>query len=108
MRQRDLEKCTRKLSAIANCPLYNRLLTVKMKVYHYFAEVMTPLKPKNKIREFRIEKKLKQFALANRVGIHQSEISTIETGERMPSVYLAEKIAKALDKSVDEVFSDGL
>ncbi len=69
---------------------------------------MMPLKPKNKIREFRKEKRLKQSALASRVGIHQSEISTIETGERMPSIYLAEKIAKALDKSVDEVFSDGL
>jgi putative transcriptional regulator len=79
-----------------------------MKVYHYFKKVMIPLKPKNKIKEFRKEKKLKQFALASRVGIHQSEISTIETGERMPSVYLAEKIAKALDKSLDEVFSDGL
>ncbi len=69
---------------------------------------MILLQPKNKIKEFRIEKKLKQSALVGRVGIHQSEISTIETGERMPSIYLAEKIAKALDKSVDEVFSDGL
>ncbi len=69
---------------------------------------MMPTKPQNRIKELRKKKKLKQSALASRVGIHQSEISTIETGERMPSVYLAEKIAKALDKSVDEVFSDGL
>ncbi len=65
---------------------------------------MKPVKPKNRIREFRKEKRLKQFALASKVGIHQSEISTIETGERMPSVYLAEKIAKALERSTDEVF----
>lgn len=65
-----------------------------------------PLKPKNKIRELRKEKELKQSALASRVGIHQSEISMIETGERMPSIYLAEKIAKVLEKNVDEVFPD--
>ncbi len=65
-----------------------------------------PIKPKNKIKKFREQKKLKQSALANRVGVHQSEISMIETGERQPSVYLAGKIAKVLDKSVDEVFPD--
>ncbi len=65
-----------------------------------------PIKPKNKIKKFREQKKLKQSALANRVGVHQSEISMIETGEREPSVYLAGKIAKVLDKSVDEVFPD--
>ncbi len=69
---------------------------------------MILLQPKNKIKEFRIEKKLKQSALAGRVGIHQSEISKIETGERMPSVYLAEKIAKVLEKSVNDVFPDVL
>ncbi len=69
---------------------------------------MILLQPKNKIKEFRIEKKLKQSALASRVGIYQSEISKIETGERMPSVYLAEKIAKVLEKSVNDVFPDVL
>ncbi len=67
---------------------------------------MIPVKPKNKIKEFRNERRLKQSALASRIGIHQSEISRIETGERMPSIYLAEQIAKALEKSADEVFPD--
>ncbi len=67
---------------------------------------MILLQPKNKIKEFRIEKKLKQSALASKVGVHQSEISAIETGERMPSIYLAGKIAKVLEKGVDEIFPD--
>ncbi len=63
-------------------------------------------KLQNKIKELRKEKGLKQSALASRVGIHQSEISKIETGERMPSIYLAGKIAKVLEKGVDEIFPD--
>jgi len=61
-------------------------------------------KPKNKIREFRKQLRMKQMALARKVGIFQSEISEIETGQRMPNVYLAMKIAKALKRKVDEIF----
>ncbi len=67
---------------------------------------MMPIKSQNRIKELRKEKRLKQSALANRVGVHQSEISVIETGERIPSIRLAGKIAKALKKSIEEVFSD--
>ncbi len=67
---------------------------------------MMPTKPQNRIKELRKEKRLKQSALASRVGIHQSEISVIETGERIPSIRLAGKIAKVLKKSIEEVFSD--
>ncbi len=67
---------------------------------------MMPIKLQNRIKELRKEKRLKQSALASRVGIHQSEISVIETGERIPSIRLAGKIAKALKKSIEEVFSD--
>ena len=61
-------------------------------------------KPKNKIREIRKQLRMKQMALADKVGIFQSEISEIETGQRMPNVYLAMKIAKALKRKVDEIF----
>lgn len=67
---------------------------------------MMPIKLQNKIKELRKERKLKQSALASRIGVHQSEISAIETGERIPSIRLAGKIAKALRKSIEEVFSD--
>jgi putative transcriptional regulator len=42
--------------------------------------------------------------LASKVGIFQSEISEIETGERKPNVYLAKKIAKVLGKTIDDIF----
>ena len=59
---------------------------------------------KNKIKEFRKEKRMKQITLAHKVGVFQSEISEIETGKRKPSVYLALKIAGILEKSIDELF----
>ena len=61
-------------------------------------------KPKNRIKELRKAKKMKQAAMADRVGILQSEISEIETGERKPNVYLARKIAKVLGKTIDDIF----
>lgn len=60
--------------------------------------------PKNKIRELRKEKGLKQAELAKKVGIFQSELSEIETGVRKPNVYLAKRIARALGVSIDEIF----
>jgi putative transcriptional regulator len=61
-------------------------------------------KPKNRIKELRKAKKMKQAAMADRVGILQSEISEIETGERKPNVYLARKIAKVLGKTIADIF----
>ena len=59
---------------------------------------------KNRIREFRKKKGLRQTDLARIIGIFQSEISEIETGIRKPSVYLAKRIAKALRVKVDDLF----
>lgn len=65
---------------------------------------MLKVEPKNRIKEFRRLRRMKQTALADKVGVFQSEISEIETGERKPNVYLAKRIAKALRVSVDEIF----
>jgi len=75
-----------------------------MTVYFFGRLMIRPTLP-NRIKEFRSLKRWKQSVLARRVGILQSEISEIETGTRKPNVYLARKIARALGKSVDEVFS---
>ena len=58
----------------------------------------------NKIREFRDQEGMRQVDLAGKVGIHQSEISDIETGKRKPNIYLAKRIAEVLGKEVNEVF----
>jgi transcriptional regulator with XRE-family HTH domain len=38
------------------------------------------------------------------VSIFQSEISEIKCGKRKPSIYLAKKIAEALEVSLDDLF----
>jgi len=47
---------------------------------------MMETRTKNRIREIRKEKGLKQLDLAGKVGIFQSELSEIETGVRKPNV----------------------
>ena len=65
---------------------------------------MLKVESKNRIREFRKRRGLRQTDLARLVGIFQSELSEIERGLRKPSVYLAKKIAKALGVSLDDLF----
>jgi putative transcriptional regulator len=59
---------------------------------------------KNSIKRFREVKRWRQLDLARRLDIYQSEVSEIERGEREPGAYLALRIAKALGKTVEEVF----
>ena len=59
---------------------------------------------RNKIKQLRRELRLRQLDLARKLNIYQSEVSQIERGERLPNVVLAKRIAKALRRSVEEVF----
>ena len=59
------------------------------------------------ISELRKSKGIKQADLAYAVGSTVRTISRIETGERDASLILALKIAKQLEKPVEEVFEDG-
>ena len=59
---------------------------------------------KNRVKEVRRQRGLRQIDLTRMVSAFQSEISMIECGKRKSSVYLAKRIVKALGVSLDDLF----
>jgi transcriptional regulator with XRE-family HTH domain len=60
-----------------------------------------------RLRVLREEKKLGQVDLEKRTGLHRSYISRIENGHIVPSVENLEKLARALDVPVYQIFYEG-
>lgn len=60
---------------------------------------------RNTLRVQRAIHDLTQAELAERAGITRASVNAIEAGRMVPSIYLALKLARALDVSVDELFS---
>jgi len=56
-----------------------------------------------KVREKRLAHGLSQEELANRSGVHRTYIGMIERAEKNITLKNIEKIAKALDISIDEL-----
>nr|WP_262386684.1 helix-turn-helix transcriptional regulator [Roseobacter litoralis] len=56
------------------------------------------------IQRIRREKELSQEDVAHRANIHQTYLSGVETGKRNPSILVVERIAKALNVDVSEIF----
>lgn len=59
----------------------------------------------NRIKVLRAMRDYTQADLADRAGTTRKSVNAIETGRMVPSVLLALKLARALDVSVDAVFS---
>jgi len=59
---------------------------------------------RNTIKVQRAKKDLTQEQLAQRVGVTRKTINTIEKGKYVPSTYLALKLSKVLDVTVEELF----
>lgn len=59
----------------------------------------------NIIEALRLKAGLSRQELADKVGVHYQTIGYIERGEYSPSLVLAFKIAAALGKKVEQVFS---
>ena len=59
---------------------------------------------KNRLKEARAEKKLSQAALAELVGVSRNTISSIESGEFIPTAKLALILCIALEKKFEELF----
>lgn len=60
---------------------------------------------RNRLRELRAEHDLTQAALAEMVGVSRKTINTIENGVFVPSTLLALKLARALGRPVEALFS---
>ena len=59
---------------------------------------------KNKIEEIRKEKGIKQEDFAKIMGVSRQTISSLENGKYNPSIFLAYKIAKYFEMTIEEVF----
>lgn len=58
------------------------------------------------VRERRKQKRMTQAELSELVGVSRQTIIAVEQGDYAPSVYLALRIARALDGTVEELFID--
>jgi transcriptional regulator with XRE-family HTH domain len=58
----------------------------------------------NRIREFRQKINISQEELAYRTELHRTYISSIEAGKRNVSLINIEKLAKALNCEISELF----
>lgn len=59
---------------------------------------------KNKIEEIRKERGIRQEEFAKFMGVSRQTISSLETGKYNPSIFLAYKIAKYFEMTIEEVF----
>ena len=59
---------------------------------------------KNRIEQIRKERGIRQDEFAKLMGVSRQTISSLETGRYNPSIYLAYKIAKYFDMTIEELF----
>jgi len=59
----------------------------------------------NRLKVARAERKLTQEALADLIGTTRKSINAIEMERMVPSTVLALKLARALDTTVEQLFS---
>lgn len=58
----------------------------------------------NKIKEYRKRKNLSQKQIANEMKLNQHTISQWETGERIPNVIKALRLAEILETTVESLY----
>ena len=65
---------------------------------------MTKKTLKNQIKVYRAMHDWTQEELASRVGVTRKTINTVEKGKYVPSTYLALKLARVFQVTVEDVF----
>lgn len=63
-----------------------------------------PEELRNALRDERARLGVTQGELAERVGVSRKTINTVENGVFVPSTVLALKLARAVDRSVEQLF----
>lgn len=58
------------------------------------------------VRHYRRSADMTQAALAEAIGVSRQTVVSIEGGDYAPSVYLALRVARALDATVEQLFAD--
>jgi transcriptional regulator with XRE-family HTH domain len=61
----------------------------------------------DRLRAMRVEKKLSQGDIEKRTGLLRCYISRVENGHTVPAIETLEKIARALDVPLYQLFYDG-
>ena len=59
---------------------------------------------KNRIEAIRKERGIRQEDFAKSMGVSRQTISSLETGRYNPSIFLAYKIARFFEMTIEEVF----
>lgn len=59
---------------------------------------------KNKVKEERLRQEFSQSEFAEQLSVSRQTIHAIETGKYIPTTLLALKIAKLLNKKVEDLF----
>ena len=59
---------------------------------------------KNEIEQIRKQKGITQEDFAKALGVSRQTISSLETGKYNPSIFLAYKIAKYFDLTIEQTF----
>lgn len=62
------------------------------------------IRMKNRIEEIRRTRGIRQEEFAKAMGVSRQTISSLETGRYNPSIFLAYKIARYFDLTIEEVF----
>ena len=79
-------------------------LSLHRQVSLHASEIPTGKLMKNRLREERILQNISQTDLAKAVDVSRQSIHAIEKGKYVPSTLLALKIARILQKSVEDIF----
>lgn len=62
------------------------------------------MKKENNIKKIRTEKGISVCELSRKIELSERYVRFLENGDKTPSLETASKIAKALDKNIEEIF----